>query len=195
LETALLYYPHQESSLKIASRTYSEPDLVNALRNKNQNAFSYLYDNYAPNLNVIILKIINNRQLSEDLLQEVFVKIWNNFDSYDQAKGRLFTWMCALARNLAIDLIRAADYRTQSKTTFNGYATVRSNADDELKKFDFIKVDKHICKLNAEQYRIIDLAYFRGMTQKEISVYTGIPLGTVKTKMRTAILQLRKRLA
>ena len=79
---------------------YSEEELVLLLQNHDQQAFSYLYDNYSAALNGIIYRMVDNRELAEDILQEAFVKIWNNFSSYDTGKGRLFTWMLNITRNL-----------------------------------------------------------------------------------------------
>ena len=86
---------------------YSEEELVAQLQNRNQQAFAYLYDNYAAALNGIIYRLVEDKELAEDILQEAFVKIWNNFSSYDSAKGRLFTWMLNLTRNLTIDTLRS----------------------------------------------------------------------------------------
>ena len=108
---ALYIGPFPEiNPLQIASRNYNEFELIIALRNKNEQAFSYLYDNYAANLNNIILRRVNNRELSEDILQEVFIKIWNNFNNYDQSKGKLFTWMVSITKNMVIDFLHNALY-------------------------------------------------------------------------------------
>jgi RNA polymerase sigma factor (sigma-70 family) len=95
--------------------TYSEEDLVALLKSGDESAFSYLYDHYSGALNGIIFRMINDTGLAEDILQEAFVKIWNNFSSYDPSKGRLFTWMLNITRNLAIDTIRSKGYKKQSK--------------------------------------------------------------------------------
>jgi len=172
---------------------YTEDELVAGLQQKDQQVFSYLYDNYAPALNAVIYKMVEDRELSEDILQEAFVKIWNNFTSYDKNKGRLFTWMLNLTRNLTIDTLRSKSYKKQSK--ISGDENVVSNIRDNnsvIEKFDSLGLVKQLENLKADQKQIIDMAYFSGFTQDEISKQLGIPLGTVKTKMRTAILELRK---
>lgn len=174
-------------------KKYSEQELVEALVQKDQQAFSYLYDNYAGALNGIIYKIVEDRELSEDILQEAFIKIWNNFNNYDSAKGRLFTWMMNITRNLTIDMLRSKGYKKQSKIQDNENSV--NNLSDNSKgaeQFDTIGIRKHLSHLKSDQKRIIDLAYFSGLTQDEIAKYLGIPLGTVKTRMRAAILELRK---
>ena len=172
---------------------YNEDELVLMLQQQDQQAFAYLYDNYAPALNGVIFRLVEDKALSEDILQEVFVKIWNNFSSYDRTKGRLFTWMMNLTRNLTIDTLRSKGYKKQAKisgdeNTVNNYQDTNSGAD----KFDAMGIRKQLANLKADQRRVIDLAYFSGLTQDEIAKEIGIPLGTVKTRMRTALLELRK---
>lgn len=172
---------------------YTEEELVSLLRQKDQHAFSYLYDNYSGALNGVIVRLINDVQLSEDVLQEAFTRIWNNFGQYDSSKGRLFTWMINLTRNLAIDTLRSKGYRKQQQilrdeNSVSSYHD-KSYAPD---KFDSIGLQKQVAQLKPEQKTIIDLAYFNGFTQEEISRELGIPLGTVKTRMRSAIIELRK---
>jgi RNA polymerase sigma-70 factor, ECF subfamily len=174
---------------------YTEDELVVHLQQRDQQAFSYLYDNYAAALNAVVYRMVENKELSEDILQEAFVKIWNNFTSYDKTKGRLFTWMLNLTRNLTIDTLRSKGYKKQSK--ISGDENSVSNLQDgnsRIEKFDTLGLAKQLSTLKADQRQIIDMAYFSGFTQDEISKHLGMPLGTVKTKMRAAILELRKSL-
>ncbi len=174
-------------------KKYSEEELILLLREKDQQAFSYLYDNYAAALNGIITRMVDETQLTEDILQEAFVKIWNNFLHYDSSKGRLFTWMINITRNLTIDTLRSKGYKKQRKISRDEISV--SNYQDKshgTDKFDTIGLRKQVANLKPEQKSIIDLAYFNGYTQEEISKEMGIPLGTVKTRMRSAILELRK---
>ena len=174
---------------------YSEEELVLRLQNQDQQAFGYLYDNYAAALNGIIYRIVENRELAEDILQEAFVKIWNNFSSYDTSKGRLFTWMLNITRNLTIDTLRSKGYKKQAKISSDENSV--GNLSDDAKvaeRFDAMGIRKQLVNLKPEQRSIIDLAYFNGYTQDEISKEMGIPLGTVKTRMRAAIIELRKML-
>ncbi|MBC7508783.1 MAG: sigma-70 family RNA polymerase sigma factor [Ferruginibacter sp.] len=174
---------------------YNEDELVALLQSQDKQAFSYLYDNYAPALNNIIFRMVDDVALTEDILQEAFVKIWHNFTSYDKSKGRLFTWMLNLTRNLTIDMLRSKGYKKQSK--ISGDENSVNNLQDNsvnINKFDSLGIRKQLTKLKPEQRIIIDMAYFNGYTQEEIAKDLGIPLGTVKTRMRTAILELRKML-
>ncbi|RYF91799.1 MAG: sigma-70 family RNA polymerase sigma factor [Chitinophagaceae bacterium] len=174
-------------------QTYSEEQLISKLQQQDQSAFSYLYDNYAAALNGVIHRMIDDTQLAEDILQEAFLKIWNNFKQYDQSKGRLFTWMVNITRNLTIDTLRSKGYKKQQKIlhdekSVGGIKDSNLNAD----RFDTMGLRKQVSGLKPEHKIIIDLAYFGGYTQEEIAKELSIPLGTVKTRMRAAIIELRK---
>jgi RNA polymerase sigma factor (sigma-70 family) len=172
---------------------YSEDELVLLLQQRNQDAFSYLYDNYAGALNATILKIVDNKVLAEDILQDAFVKIWHNFSSYDKSKGRLFTWMLNITKNLTIDTIRSKGYRNQMKISSdeNSVSEVQ-DAQTGIDKYDAMGMRKQLLQLKPDLRTIIDLSYFGGFTQDEIAKIIGIPIGTVKTRMRTALIELRK---
>jgi len=171
--------------------TYSEQDLVVLLNEQSNDAFNYLYDHYSGALFTIINQIVSDKDTASDVLQEVFVNIWKKIDTYDAAKGRLFTWMLNIARNAAIDKIRSKGYkdnlRNQPITEGESGGTAMSSnptvSDVGLKKV--------LTTLNEEYRRLIDLSYFQGFTHEEIAKMLGIPLGTVKTRIRTAISQLR----
>jgi RNA polymerase sigma-70 factor (ECF subfamily) len=174
---------------------YSEEELVARLKSRDQQAFSYLYDHYAGALNGIICRMVEEPQLAEDILQEAFLKVWNNFTQYDSSKGRLFTWMINITRNLTIDTLRSKGYKKQRQISKDENSV--SNYHDKnfgTDQFDTIGLHKQVANLKPEQRSIIDLAYFNGYTQEEISKEMGIPLGTVKTRMRAAIVELRKML-
>ena len=177
------------------TKTYTEEELVKKLQNQDQSAFSYLYDNYAGALNGVIYRLVEDSQLAEDILQEAFIKIWNNFKQYDPTKGRLFTWMVNITRNLTIDTLRSKGYKKQQKisqdeNSVSGYKDLNFDSN----RFDSLGLRKQVAALKPDQKIIIDLAYFSGYTQEEISKEMGIPLGTVKTRMRSAIMELRKRI-
>ncbi|HNU87179.1 MAG TPA: sigma-70 family RNA polymerase sigma factor [Ferruginibacter sp.] len=174
-------------------KKYSEEELVALLQNKDQQAFAYLYDNYSAALNGVIYRLVEDRELAEDILQEAFVKIWNNFASYDTTKGRLFTWMLNITRNLTIDTLRSKGYKKQAKISSDENSVSNFTDDNRMaERFDALGLRKQLVNLKPEQRSIIDLAYFNGYTQDEISKELGVPLGTVKTRMRSAIIELRK---
>jgi RNA polymerase sigma-70 factor (ECF subfamily) len=172
--------------------TYTEQELIQLLKSGDESAFGYLYDHYSGALNGAIFKMINDKALAEDILQEAFVKIWNSFSTYDASKGRLFTWMLNITRNLTIDTIRSKSYKKQSKIQSSENAVAyASNNIDEKERFDAMGIRKQTVLLKEDQKQVIDLAYFEGMTQEEISQRLKIPLGTVKTRMRAAISVLK----
>ncbi|MEO8795866.1 MAG: sigma-70 family RNA polymerase sigma factor [Daejeonella sp.] len=173
--------------------TLSETDLIQALRQKDKIGAEALYDMYSSSLYGIIYRIVQHEEIAEDLLQEAFLKIWNSFNSFDPAKGRLFTWMANLVRNLSIDKIRSKDFRNNSKNqdienTVNFIDEQRSTAINP----DTLGVKDLVDKLKPDQKSILDLVYFRGYTHVEAAEELGIPLGTVKTRLRMAIITLRK---
>ena len=164
---------------------YSEEELIALLKESNAESFSYLYDNYSGALFGAILKVISDQTLAEDILQEVFVKIWNNIQSYDSSKGRLFTWMINIARNKG--------YKKQSLIQNSEYSVYESGAQSEIREsFDAIGIRKQVNLLKEDHQQLIDMAYFNGFTQKEISDQLSIPIGTVKSRMRAAVIELKK---
>lgn len=170
---------------------YNEQDLISLLQERSEKAFSYLYDNYAAALNGVIYAIVRDAETADDVLQDVFINIWKKIESYDSSKGRLFTWMLNIARNAAIDKIRSKGFRDSRKNQplpenvdINaGLITNPAINDPGLKKL--------IAGLKEEQRVLIDLSYFRGFTHEEIAKVMNIPLGTVKTRIRSALVQLR----
>ena len=172
--------------------TYPEGDLVIQLKSKDEQAFSYLYDHYSAALYGVIMKIVNLEETSQDILQEVFIKIWRNIESYDSSKGKLFTWMLNVARNTAIDTLRSKSFKNDKKIQELGDNVHSHNLNQSFTlKVDHLGLKKVLESLKEEQRIIIDLAYFKGFTQEEIAKELDMPLGTVKTRIRKALLQLK----
>lgn len=172
-----------------ADITYEEQELVDKLKSQDNQAFSYLYDNYSAALYGIVKQIVGDSELSNDVLQEVFVNIWKKIDSYDSSKGRLFTWMLNIARNASIDKTRSKSFQQGLKQvplteSEMAHPVVRPGIDDYGLK-------KVIYKLKSEQRMLVDLSYYQGYTHDQIAKALNIPLGTVKTRLRSALSQLR----
>lgn len=169
--------------------TYEEQELVALLRQKDNGAFSYLYDHYAGALHGVVRQIVADSELANDVVQEVFINIWKKIDTYDESKGRLFTWMLNIARNASIDKTRSRQFQQSARQqpladTEMLIQAVRPGIDDYgLKKMLF--------KLKDEQRMLIDLSYYQGFTHDQIARALNIPLGTVKTRIRSALIQLR----
>ena len=171
--------------------TYNEQELVSLLKGRDNRAFAYLYDNYSGALYGIILQILDNTELSSDVLQEVFINIWRKIESYDPSKGRLYTWMLNVARNASIDILRSKSFQNSQKNQSFPENVDGLSAAVSSQNIDHIGLKKMLEKLKSEQRVLIDLAYFKGYTHEEIADIEGIPLGTVKTRIRTALQQLR----
>jgi RNA polymerase sigma factor (sigma-70 family) len=174
----------------LETQKYTEQELISYLKERNDFAFSYLYDNYSGALFSVISNIIPDKEMAGDVLQEVYINIYRKIDTYDAAKSRLYTWMLNIARNEAIDTIRSKGYRN-SQQNREVTEAVYEQAGSTHQNIDKIGLRKLLEKIKPEYRDLIDLSYFKGLTQEEISQYQGIPLGTVKTRLRAALSQLR----
>jgi RNA polymerase sigma factor (sigma-70 family) len=171
----------------------TEEELVQALRNREKIAIEALYDMYSSSLMGVIARIVIDEAIAEDVLQETFVKIWNSFQSYSTEKGRLFTWMVNIARNMAIDKVRSKDFKNQNKNQdIENNVTFIDEQVNSVYKPELMGIKDLVEKLKPEQKVILDLVYFKGYTHVEAAEELGMPLGTVKTRLRMAIMQLRK---
>lgn len=175
----------------ISVNKYSEEELVGLLQQRREEGFSYLYDHYSGALYAIIGTIVTDDSLASDVLQEVFLNIYRRIENYDATKSRLYTWMLNIARNAAIDMIRSKGFRNmQQNREVN--ESVYQHSSTGATQVDHIGIRKIIGQLKEELRQVIDLAYFNGYTQEEISDILQIPLGTVKTRVRTGLRQLRE---
>lgn len=171
----------------------SEEELVEALRNREKIAIEALYDMYSSSLFGVISRIVIDTAIAEDVLQETFIKIWNSFQSYSSEKGRLFTWMVNIARNLSIDKVRSKDYKNQNKNQdIENNVTFIDEKVNTVYKPELLGVRDLVDKLKPEQRVILELVYFKGYTHVEAAEELDVPLGTIKTRLRMAIIQLRK---
>ena len=140
-----------------------------------------------------ILQVIPNTETANDVLQEVFITIWQNMDKYDAAKGRLFTWLLRLTRNAAINKTRSKIYKSQQKNDdINNYVSVIEQNGTEQPAINQIGLRMQVHRLRDDYKNVLELSYFEGFTQEEISKALNLPLGTVKTRLRNAIIELRK---
>ncbi len=164
-----------------------------SLRNREKIAIEALYDMYSSSLFGVISRIIVDTAAAEDVLQETFVKIWHSFSSYSTEKGRLFTWMVNIARNLAIDKLRSKDFKNQNKNQeLENNVTFIDEQRNTVYKPELLGIKDLVQTLKPEQKSILELVYFKGYTHVEAADELGIPLGTIKTRLRMAIVELRK---
>jgi RNA polymerase sigma factor (sigma-70 family) len=170
-----------------------EKRLVNSLKLRDQQALSTLYVMYSSSLKGIIIRIVIHEETAEDLLQETFFKIWNSIDKYDSSKGRLFTWMSRLAKNLAIDQLRRKSHINSAKHI--DIAEKIQDIDNNLNykiNTEVIGIRSLTTKMSPLQRLLLNMVYFEGYTHNEIAEELELPLGTVKSKIRFALLELRK---
>jgi RNA polymerase sigma factor (sigma-70 family) len=175
---------------------FTEEEIIDLLQNDKSAAISYLYEHYSFALMGVVKRYIDDEQMAEDVLQEAFVKIYNNADKFDETKGRLYTWLLNITRNVTIDLVRSKGFKKQKQILTAEYSVLElEDPSGRADRYDTIGLRKRLGDLKQDQRTIIDLAYFNGLTQDEIAKMLGLPLGTVKTKMRNAIISLRKLLS
>ena len=170
----------------------TQEELLPLLLKKDDRSFKILYDNYSKSLYGIIFNLIKDKEEAEDVLQEVFVKIWKNIDSYNTSKGRLYTWMLNIARNSSIDKLRSKNFNNSQKNlSADNFVHLLDDNAKTINKIDAIGIKEFIKKLKPKCIQLIDLLFFKGYTQQEASEELEIPLGTVKTQNRNCMNELR----
>ncbi|MEZ4979366.1 MAG: sigma-70 family RNA polymerase sigma factor [Chitinophagales bacterium] len=167
-----------------------EIKILGLFEKRDSSAIKLIHDAYGRALYGVIFKILGKAEDTEEVLQDVLVKIWEKSSLYDSSKGRLYTWMLNIARNTTIDKTRTKLHKQNSKTDSQDDYVHLDRSSMELKP-ENIGVKDLTNILKADQKEIIELAYFQGYTQQEISEKLDIPIGTVKTKVRTALLFLK----
>jgi RNA polymerase sigma-70 factor, ECF subfamily len=175
----------------------NDVELLKAIVARNEAALAQLYDRYRTILFGLLMRILNNREEAEDVLQEVFLQVWRKAADFDESRGRPFTWLVTLARSRGIDRLRtlASRERVAEAGAREVSEEISDAATDAFKSEQRGLVSDALAKLPDEQKRPIMLAYFDGLTQSEIATRLGAPLGTVKTRMRTGMIRLREMLA
>ncbi|MGB4400986.1 MAG: sigma-70 family RNA polymerase sigma factor [Daejeonella sp.] len=170
----------------------TEEELIKGMREGDQTFISILYDNYSATLNGVIFKMVHNEEFAEDLLQETFVKIWQSFSQYNESKGRLFTWMINITRFHVLDQMKRRSYRNYLRN--ESISSLSTTLDDQYHSSnnpDTIGVKEMAGNLQPKYKSLIDLIYFKGYTHSEAAEDLNIPLGTVKTRLRAAMCELR----
>lgn len=141
----------------------------------------------------MISRIVNDQEVAEEVLQDAFMKIWDKIDQYESSRGRLFTWMANLSRNLAIDKLRSKEIKKVGKTdNIESFVTGIERSHRSYQYIDGIGLKETMKTLRDEERFILEMAYFKGYTQTEIADEFNIPLGTVKTRLRMGLKNLRE---
>lgn len=182
-------------------KSYKKKDavLLECIADGDEEALAQLYDQYSAILFGLIRSIVNNKEIAEDLLQEIFLLIWDRADNFDASKGSVYTWLITLTRNKSIDTIRSKAFRQQqqhvsadqSEPHFYPASNEQSPFESMLlnEKAEIIK--NALNNIPAKQREVIEIAYFEGFSQSKIAEIYNIPLGTVKTRMRQGLEKLQ----
>lgn len=172
-----------------------DTELLRAIARGDEQALASLYDRYKSILFGLLLRILNSRAEAEDTLQEVFLQVWQRAATFDETRGRAFTWLVTIGRSRAIDRLRTIKSRARAGEEASREAApdvVSDSEKDAIRSQEAEVVRRALREIPVEQRRLLDMAYFEGLTQTEISERTAVPLGTVKTRMRSAMKKLRE---
>ena len=167
-----------------------EHNIVQLLEKGDSTALNLLYENYADSLYGVILKVTNNEELAQNALKETFVKVWKNSKKYDSKKAKLFTWLYRIAKNTAIDKIRSYNNRFEKEVQIdksNVYILPTSNLNQ-----DVLDLREHVARLDDKYQIVLKALFFEGMTQQEASEELDIPLGTIKSRLKIGLRELKK---
>ncbi|MCM3406026.1 RNA polymerase sigma factor [Cytobacillus oceanisediminis] len=170
-----------------------DAELYRSILQKDSKALELLYDRYEKLLFSFVYKMTHDPQLSEEVIQEVFMKLWKKHSNYSEDKGKFSSWLLTLTRNTALDVLRKQ--KPQESFEYKEYDSVNidSNSPEEIVEWKergkLIK--RAVTKLKGEQQKMIDLFYFKGLSHQKISERTELPLGTVKGRLRLALKHLK----
>ncbi len=174
-----------------------EVALLKAIGSRDRDSFAKLYDRYSAILFSIALRVLNDTELAEDALQDVFFQIWEKAPTYDPRRGKPLTWAVTLTRNKAIDRLRSVqrryrlydEAREEAKTTAASADYESARSLEHLEKNEMIR--NAVKQLSKEQRQAIEMAFFSGLTQNEVAEQLGEPLGTIKARIRRGMMKLR----
>jgi RNA polymerase sigma-70 factor (ECF subfamily) len=167
-----------------------ELHIVQLLEQGDTKALNLLYENYADSLYGVISKVLKDEELAQDALQETFIKVWKNSKKYDSKKAKLFTWLYRIAKNTAIDKLRSYNNKSQKEVqieTSNVYILPTSNLNQ-----DVIDLKEHVARLDEKYQIVLKALFFEGMTQQEASDELEVPLGTIKSRLKIGLRELKK---
>lgn len=192
--------PGNGNAGRVSSVSVTDAELVRQMKAGDEQAFATFYDRFAPGLFSMIYAILRDQKEAEDVLQEAFVQMWKRTATYDAARSSLFTWAVMISRHKAIDRLRARQRQSRlSEAVANenvaSTAPARDRADTALARNDEReRVRLALSQLGDAQREAIDLAFFAGLTQTQISEKLNTPLGTIKARIRRGLLALRETL-
>mgnify|MGYP000147367702 CR=1 FL=1 len=167
-----------------------EKEIISLLENSDKKAITLLYENYSDALFGVIKKVIHNDEVAQDVLQETFVKIWRYSKKYDSNKAKLFTWLYRIAYNTSIDKIRSLKKKNEKEVQIDTSSVykITTNALNQ----DVLDIKKHLSSIEEKYQIVINALFFEGMTQQEASDELDIPLGTIKSRLKIGLRELKK---
>lgn len=174
--------------------------LMEMIQQKDEEAIAILFDRYASVLKALVMRVLHNDAESDDMVQEIFVELWNRAGNYDRSKGKPLGWIVTLARRRAIDRLRSREAycRMEDRLLTATKHEPRESHSHVEEDAVHSEMREHIARVMASlppaQQDVIELTYFRGMSQREIAAHTGIPLGTIKTRIELAMAKLSEAL-
>jgi RNA polymerase sigma-70 factor (ECF subfamily) len=183
--------------LQTGTAQISDVEVIHAIARGDEQALACLYDRYRVILFGLLVRILNSREEAEDVLQEVFLQVWRRAADFNELRGKPFTWLVTLSRSRGIDRLRSLGARERAAiaSASNPEEAVSDAAEDAYKSEQRGIVARALKQLPDDQKVALVLAYFEGLTQSEIAMRLGAPLGTVKTRMRSGMIKLRELLA
>jgi RNA polymerase sigma-70 factor (ECF subfamily) len=197
---AILEHPITETQTPSHTQTspldLTDEQLMAMLQQRNPVALEYLYDRHSAIVKSLGMKVVHNEAEAEDLLQEIFMEIWNRAAGYDPAKGKPLGWIVTLARRRSIDRLRKCQSHCRAEDRLRDEIEQQPDAWTTDPEEDFVMADiretllKLIKTLPEAQQQAIGLAFYQGMSQREIAAHTGIPLGTIKTRLELGLKKL-----
>ena len=170
-----------------------EMRLIARIRAGDPQAMSELYDRYAKVVYAVALRVLQDAAAAEDVLQDVFLQLWRNPDAFDASRGSLAAWLSVISRHRSIDRLRKRRPETDIEDCVIAAGT--DLRDDAERALVIEKVRAVLSGMNPDQRKALEMAYFEGLTHTEIAEKTGEPLGTVKTRIRSGLQQLRAKFA
>ncbi len=191
---------HHNSELTAASApALDDATLVRRIAARDQPALGELYDRFSSLLLALVRRILSNEAEAEEILQEVFLQVWNQAQRYDPRRSSVSTWLVLIARSRAIDRLRSRQVKDRTLSHLQQEKrhqhTSPEGPGSVLMRQRRQRLRCEMQELPDEQRQVLELAFFRGMTQSEIAASTGIPLGTVKTRTLLAMKKLRNALS
>ena len=167
-----------------------EKHIVELLQERNDKAISLLYEHYGDTLYGVAFKVVRDEELAQDVMQESFIKIWKKADSYDPTKAKLFTWLFRITRNTAIDKLRSINTKTDKEIQID--VSNVYNVGIHSTRPELLDVRENLDKIDDKYQIVLDALFFQGMTQQEASDELDIPLGTIKSRLKIGLRELKK---